>query len=140
MDANGFKLHPQLQADSVAVGSFALSELRLLNDARYLWLLLIPRVEGFLQWHELNPENFALSHEEMRTVANQVQISPDVERLNFGALGNLVPQLHLHVVGRHSGDAAWPGPVWGVGEAVPYTPPAMQQRIGWLRSGLQSLT
>jgi diadenosine tetraphosphate (Ap4A) HIT family hydrolase len=99
---NGFQLDPRLATDSAFIADGPLSQVRLMNDARYRWLLLVPRVGGAVEWLDLDGGQQRLLLAEI----NQV-----------GALGNIVRQLHIHLVARHEGDAAWPGPVWGHGSA-----------------------
>ena len=134
--ANAFRLHPQLAADSLLITQLTLCEVRLINDSRFPWCLLVPRLLGNLQWHQLRPKQAEQLQVETRRVASAVDALIEVERLNFGSLGNLVPQLHIHVVGRRSGDAAWPGPVWGFGAAERYTPSAAQALCETLRNAL----
>jgi diadenosine tetraphosphate (Ap4A) HIT family hydrolase len=115
-----FALHPRLETDTFEVARLTLSRLLLMNDARFPWLVLVPEREGMREIHELPPADRALLVEEVAR-ASEVLIelyAPD--KINVGALGNVVPQLHLHVVARFTGDAAWPGPVWGSGSAVLY--------------------
>ena len=125
MDDLGFILDPAFAPGSVSLGGLGLCEVRLQADARWPWLILIPRREGLREVEDLDQASRALRMEEAVAAGNAVRavgaaVGLAVEKLNLGALGNVTPQLHLHVVGRRSGDAAWPGPVWGVGEAVAY--------------------
>ncbi len=125
MDDLGFILDPAFAPGSVSLGGLGLCEVRLQADARWPWLILIPRREGLREVEDLDQASRALLMEEAVAAGNAVRavgaaVGLAVEKLNLGALGNVTPQLHLHVVGRRSGDAAWPGPVWGVGEAVAY--------------------
>lgn len=121
--AETFQLDAAFEATSVALGSLGLCEARLQNDARYPWLVLIPRAPDAREIEDLHPLNRArlvdeivLAGEAVRSVGKALGLA--VDKLNVGALGNVTPQLHVHVVGRRVGDAAWPGPVWGKGEAV----------------------
>lgn len=115
-----FALHPRLEADTVFVADWPLSRLLLMNDVRYPWLILVPRREGAVEIADLpQPDQSALMEEIVR-VQNILRDLPGVQKLNVGALGNLVPQLHVHVIGRRPGDPAWPGPVWGHSPAEPY--------------------
>jgi diadenosine tetraphosphate (Ap4A) HIT family hydrolase len=91
------------------------------DDARWPWLLLVPRIEGMSEIHQLGEMSAAMLMAEIRRASHAVAAEPGVARINVGALGNVVPQLHVHVVGRWEGDAAWPGPVWGVSGAERYT-------------------
>jgi diadenosine tetraphosphate (Ap4A) HIT family hydrolase len=115
-----FALDPRLAADTWEVGDLALSRVLLMNDARYPWVILVPRRAGLVELLDLDPAARASLMEEAAAVARVLQAEPGVEKINLGALGNIVRQLHLHVIGRRAGDAAWPGPVWGQGRAEPY--------------------
>jgi diadenosine tetraphosphate (Ap4A) HIT family hydrolase len=115
-----FALDPRLSADTLPVGDLALSSVLLMNDARFPWLILVPRRENVSELTDLMPEDAAALMDEIR-IATKVMLSlskPD--KVNVGALGNVVAQLHVHVVGRYRSDPAWPGPVWGSGPAKPY--------------------
>ncbi len=110
-----FALDPRLAADTIAIGDLALSRLLLMNDARYRWLVLAPRRENLSELVDLDLRDRAALMEEIAVVSKALIGSPGVDKINVGALGNIVRQLHIHVVARRVGDAAWPGPVWGVG-------------------------
>jgi diadenosine tetraphosphate (Ap4A) HIT family hydrolase len=115
-----FELHPRLAADTLFVADWALSRVLLMNDARYPWVILVPRRAGLKEVFDLTlDEQFALMAETAHA-AKALKALTGAAKMNIGALGNLVPQLHVHVVARKEGDFAWPGPVWGKGEAVPY--------------------
>jgi diadenosine tetraphosphate (Ap4A) HIT family hydrolase len=116
----GFVLDSRLAADTVPVGRLDLCEVRLMNDARFAWLVLVPQRAGMVETADLTPsERTLLWHEVERAGAALRQTVP-CDKLNLGALGNIVRQLHVHVVARRQGDAAWPGPVWGSGAAEAY--------------------
>ncbi|TCO78897.1 diadenosine tetraphosphate (Ap4A) HIT family hydrolase [Plasticicumulans lactativorans] len=121
-----FELHPRLAADTVEVCRLPLSHLLLMDDARFPWLILVPARTGARELHRLDPVDRAQLLDEIvrASTALETLFSPD--KLNVGALGNLVPQLHVHVVVRRVGDAAWPGPVWGSGSREPYAAPARE--------------
>ena len=114
-----FALDPRLVADTLPAGHLPLCEVRLMNDARFPWLILVPRRAGLREIHDLSPADRALLMEEA-TAASAVLAAHGAFKVNVGALGNIVAQLHVHVVGRQNGDAAWPGPVWGSGTRQPY--------------------
>ncbi|KAF1709966.1 diadenosine tetraphosphate hydrolase [Pseudoxanthomonas kalamensis DSM 18571] len=124
-----FVLDPRLAADSVFIADAPLSQLRLMNDSRFPWLLLVPRVADAAEWIDLDGSQQRLLLGEINLVSRLLQAEPDVHKLNIGALGNIVRQLHVHLVGRQEGDPAWPGPVWGSGTAVPYPADALAARI-----------
>ena len=132
--SNVFTLDPRLAADTVAVTRLPLCDVRLMNDARFAWLVLVPRRLGMVEISDLNDtEQAALWHESLLAGAALRATCP-CDKLNLGALGNIVRQLHVHVVARHHDDAAWPGPVWGHGTPAPYTAAALSARIGALQA------
>jgi diadenosine tetraphosphate (Ap4A) HIT family hydrolase len=115
-----FALHPRLAADTHAVTDWPLCRVLLMNDARFPWLVLVPRRPGATEFYDLDANARALAAEEIARAARALKQLTGADKINLGALGNLVPQLHLHVVARRMTDAAWPGPVWGAGSAIPY--------------------
>lgn len=131
-----FTLDPRLAADTLFIGDLPLSRALLMNDARYPWVILTPRRAGLAEITELAAGERAQLMEEIALSAEAISALPGIEKINVGALGNIVRQLHLHVVGRRAGDAAWPGPVWGAGSAAPYEAAAADARLGWLRARL----
>jgi diadenosine tetraphosphate (Ap4A) HIT family hydrolase len=131
-----FTLHPQLAHDCTTVGDLPLSRLLLLNDSRYPWLVLVPRRAAVTELFDLEPGDRALLLEETCLVGEQLMRLCGGDKLNVGALGNLVAQLHVHVVSRAVGDPAWPGPVWGHSAALPYAEPALVERLDLLRGVL----
>ncbi|MDE2317955.1 MAG: HIT domain-containing protein [Xanthomonadaceae bacterium] len=136
MSEAGFTLDPRLATDSRHVAMLPLCELRLMNDTRFPWLLLVPRRAGLTEVTDLaGDEQQQLWHEANRASAALRAVAP-CDKLNLGALGNIVRQLHLHVVARIEGDAAWPGPVWGSGSAVPYDAEALAARLTALLNAL----
>jgi diadenosine tetraphosphate (Ap4A) HIT family hydrolase len=111
------------------------------NDARWPWMVLVPRVEAARELEDLSDaDRMALMGEVVRAGgavrALGEALAWPVAKLNVGLLGNVTPQLHAHVVGRRPGDAAWPGPVWGVGAAEPYSPLALERALAAARGGL----
>ena len=131
-----FSLHPRLAADTVPVADWGLSRVLLMNDARYPWLVLVPRRAGLTELHDLSHAESLVLTEELRRASSHLKTLTDAAKINVGALGNLVPQLHVHVVARNPGDAAWPVPVWGQGAAVPYEPAARDALLAKLKAGL----
>lgn len=120
MTAAPFELHPQLLADTHFLCDLGLARVLLMDDARYAWLILVPRRAGMRDWIDLAPAEQHLLLDECAQCSLALRTLAKPDKLNLAALGNLVPQLHVHLVARHVGDAAWPKPVWGVGERVPY--------------------
>jgi diadenosine tetraphosphate (Ap4A) HIT family hydrolase len=133
MNGSGFMLDPRLAAETCPVASLPLCDVLLMNDARYAWLILVPRQAGLVEIADLNDaDQLALWQEVNRAAAALRQASP-CEKLNIAALGVIVRQLHVHVLARNPGDAAWPGPVWGNGRAEHYDPSARAALIDDLR-------
>lgn len=124
-----FPLDPRLQADSVFVADGPLSQVRLMDDTRFPWLLLVPRVAGATEWIDLDGNQQRLLLAEINQVSKLLRGEAGVQKLNIGALGNIVRQLHVHLVGRHEGDAAWPGPVWGSGAMQRFDADELTTRI-----------
>lgn len=124
-----FELHSRLATDSVFVADGPLSQFRLMNDERYPWLLLVPRLDGVTEWIDLDGEQQNHLRTELNRASKALKSEPEVQKLNIGALGNIVPQLHFHVIGRHEGDPAWPGPVWGSGQAHRHDADELQRRV-----------
>ncbi|THD49160.1 MAG: HIT domain-containing protein [Bradyrhizobium sp.] len=131
-----FALDSRLVAATLPIGELGLSRLLLMNDARYPWLMLVPRRADLREIVDLDVAARATLIEEIASVCEFTRRLPGVEKLNVGALGNVVAQLHVHVVGRAVGDAAWPGPVWGAGEARPYDRAAAERLIAQARAAL----
>jgi diadenosine tetraphosphate (Ap4A) HIT family hydrolase len=110
----GFELHPQLLADCHQVGRFPLSHVLLHRNASLPWLILVPEVSADVrELYELAVESRRQLDTEIDTLAPYLKQSLGAQKINVAAIGNLVPQLHIHVVGRHPGDPCWPGVVWG---------------------------
>jgi len=131
-----FTLHPRLAADTIFVKDLALCRVLAMNDARYSWAVLVPRRAGATEIFDLSATDRALLIGEAARAAEGLKRIARADKINVAALGNLVPQLHVHVVARRIGDAAWPGPVWGQGSAVPYRPDVLDGLIMALAAAL----
>lgn len=129
-----FALHPGLAADTAFIADWPLCRVLLMNDARYPWLILVPRRAGAVEIMDLAAADRSMLMEEITRASGIVRSLPDVIKLNIGALGNVVPQLHIHVLGRRIGDPAGPGPVWGHSSARPYEASARDGLIALVRS------
>jgi diadenosine tetraphosphate (Ap4A) HIT family hydrolase len=125
-------LHPQLADDTHPVASWPLCEVRLMDDANHPWLILVPRVAEATEVTDLDPAQQAALIQEIDRAGRALQVFRP-HKLNVAALGNLVPQLHVHVIARYQEDIAWPRPVWGMAAAQPYAPEALIERIQLLR-------
>lgn len=132
-------LDPRLAADTVPVAELALCSVRLMDDARFGWLVLVPRQAALVEVSDLPADERALMWQEVELAGEALRSVFPCDKLNIGALGNIVRQLHVHVVARREGDAAWPGPVWGSGPATPYTPSERQARVAELAAVLSGL-
>lgn len=124
-----FELHDQLKADCLEVGDLPLCKLLLLNDSNYPWLILVPRKEGVREIIELNDEEQLLLLGESNAVSKMLTECFSAEKLNIAALGNMVPQLHIHHIARYQNDASWPKPVWGAVQSKPYNNNQLEERL-----------
>ncbi len=131
-----FTLDPRLAANSTHVTRLGLSDLRLMNDARFAWLLLVPRRPGMAEIIEMEKPDRAHLFEEIVATMTALKSTTGCDKLNVAALGNQVRQLHVHVIARFEGDAGWPGPVWGTGAAVAYEPARRDKLIADLAAAL----
>lgn len=133
---SAFAPDPRIAADSHAVADLALCHVRLMDDARFAWLVLLPRRAGLAELTDLGREERAALMEEIARASDALRACVPCDKINMGALGNVVPQLHVHVVARTRGDAAWPGPVWGSGPARWREDAAREALIATLRAAL----
>jgi len=136
-----FELHPAFPPTSEPLGDLPLCHVRIQADARWPWLVLIPRVGGARELEDLSEADRGRAMAEIVQAGGAVRaiglaLGRPVEKLNIGQLGNLTPQLHIHVVGRRADDAAWPGPVWGVGTAGAYADDAFATAVTAARGAL----
>ena len=131
----GFSVAPAFEAGSVAAADWPLCHVRLQDDARFPWLILIPRVEGAVELEDLSVEQRTMLMEETVRAGALVRRLDAVEKLNVGAIGNVTAQLHVHVVGRRRDDGLWPDPVWGRGPIVPYTDDERAQLLEVAKGG-----
>ncbi len=131
-----FSLDPRLAADCHWVGDLALSRVLLLDDCRYPWVLLVPRRADVVELFQLAHEDRVTLLEESCRLGALLMAEFRGDKLNIGALGNLVSQLHLHHVVRYEGDPAWPGPVWGHSSAQGYAEHSLNERLDLIRNGL----
>jgi diadenosine tetraphosphate (Ap4A) HIT family hydrolase len=132
MSEIGWSLHPQLAADTVPVCDLALSRLLAMNDANFPWLILVPRRAGVSEIIDLGAEQAVLMNE-LSLVSRALKDETRCDKLNVAAIGNVVPQLHVHIVARRRDDAAWPKPVWGAVPRRDYEAGAMERFIAAIR-------
>lgn len=118
---SGFKLHPRLEADCISIMDLILCRLLLMNNSLYPWCILVPRRSGIRDIHELSDEDQVQLIRESSCLSGVMLTLFGGEKMNVAALGNMVPQLHLHHIVRRTDDPAWPGPVWGHEPPVSYS-------------------
>lgn len=126
-----FVLDARLAAATVRALDLPISRVLVMDDARWPWLVLVPRRVGLVELFDVDAGERPLLMEELAVAGSQLKQLTKCQKVNIATLGNVVPQLHIHVVARNPSDAAWPGPVWGKGEAVPYEAAALD---GFVRS------
>ncbi len=131
-----FALDDRLARDSRSLIRIGLCELRLQNDRRWPWLVLVPQRPDVAEVFELTPLDQAMLTFEMNTVAVALKAATGADKINVAALGNIVRQLHVHIIARNEGDAAWPGPVWGYGRAEPYADEEMEALVNRILENL----
>ena len=131
-------IHSQLQKDCLVIGKFTLCYLLLMKDANYPWFILVPDREDLTEIYQLDDSEQKQLISESSTLARIISKQYKADKINIAALGNLVPQLHIHHIVRHTTDAAWPAPVWGKLPAKPYTNVELEQVITSLKQGLNS--
>ncbi|WP_017529221.1 MULTISPECIES: HIT domain-containing protein [Pseudomonas] len=130
-----FALDQRLQQDTLVIGDFPLCRLLLTNDSNYPWFILVPRVEGISEVFQLSVQDQQTLWQETTALAQWLNQGLDADKMNIGALGNVVSQLHVHVIVRKRDDAAWPAPVWGKHPAQPYT----DEQVAGIRARLREL-
>jgi diadenosine tetraphosphate (Ap4A) HIT family hydrolase len=133
----GFVLHPRLNADTAVIADWPLSRVLVMNDKRFAWIVLVPRRPDVSEIFDLDDASRAILTSEIARVAEQIKVWANTigicDKINIGMIGNLVPQLHVHIVARSRGDAAWPGTVWGAGKAIPYGAAELSRVVTELR-------
>jgi diadenosine tetraphosphate (Ap4A) HIT family hydrolase len=138
MTSDAFALDPRLAKDTVAVCDWPLCRVLLMNDARYPWIVLVPQRANAVEAFDLSETEQAQLWREATHAAELLKTATGCRKTNIGALGNMVAQLHVHVIARNEGDAAWPGPVWGVGAAEPYETGALGVQVECMKALLHA--
>jgi len=133
-----FRVAERIEADSVLVVDLTLCQVRLMDDRRFPWLILLPRKAGLEEWAELDGEELSVLASEIKQAGVALGAVATFDKLNVGALGNIVRQMHVHVIGRSVGDAAWPGPVWGQGTREPYADKERDQLASRLQAAFST--
>ncbi len=133
-----FKLDSRLETTTLPVHSFADCDLRLANDRRWPWLLMVPRVVGVQEWWELEKTVRRSVETDLMQTAATLKTTTKADKLNIATIGNIVPQLHIHVVARYVDDPNWPNPIWGYGTREEYPQDEANEFIGRLMTELSS--
>jgi len=133
-----FELHPRLAADCYYLGDFPLCALLLSKDANYPWYILVPRQANISEAFQLSPLDQQQLQYESLQLSQLLNTSFNADKMNIAALGNMVPQLHLHHIVRFKDDDAWPNPVWGFADAAPYTEEELKERVNKTHQLLKS--
>ena len=135
-----FVLHPRLMADTAVIIDWTLSRVLLMNDKRFPWIVLVPRRPSLTEIFDLDEAGRTLLANETARAAEHLKswakTRGGADKINVASIGNIVPQLHVHIVARRKGDAAWPGPVWGAGTRQPYVADAREALVSSLRTHL----
>lgn len=130
-----FNLHPQLAEDTVTVGDLPLCRVLLMNNAHFPWLILVPRIEGLRELFDLNNADYLTAMQETHATAKAFAALTQADKVNVAALGNMVPQLHIHIIARFTTDAAWPSPVWNANlPSQPYPADMLASTIAAIKS------
>ena len=132
-----FALDPRLQAETQRIGDLPFTRVLLMDDARFPWLILVPRIAGLRELIELSQTDQQRLLDDVNRAAHVLHAIEKPDKLNIAMLGNVVPQFHVHVIARFERDAAWPKPVWGVGERIPYTTQELRRYADELAVALQ---
>ena len=136
---SAFELDKRLEGDSVPVADLPLSAVRLMNERSWPWLILVPRRAGLVELIDLDAESRARLMEEIARAAEALRALYRPDKLNVAALGNVVHQLHVHVIARFRSDPAWPRPIWNVKPAFePFDPAALSKEVGRIAAALRS--
>ena len=131
-----FTLHTKLAADCEPLAELPLCAALLMRDHRFPWLILVPRLENLRDLHDLPSEHAPTLFQEIGAASRALQTTFAAEKINVAALGNQVPQLHIHVIARYTSDIAWPGPVWNAGPVADVDSAVVEQRAEALREAL----
>ena len=136
METN-FELHPKLAEDCAQVTNLKLCQVLLMNDSRFPWLILVPKRADLRDFHEIAHNDRDALFDEIDRCSRLLAKLPGITKINVAALGNQVPQLHVHVIGRSIDDEAWPGPVWGIGTSVPYGIDELDEKVVYVLEQLE---
>ena len=129
-----FNIHTQRLADCEQLGNLDLCSVLLMRDARFPWLILVPRIDGLRDLHDLPTTHREQAFTEVEIVSKALHTYTSADKINVAALGNMVPQLHIHVIGRREDDAGWPAPVWSAGPAITLEGAELKERASTLKT------
>jgi diadenosine tetraphosphate (Ap4A) HIT family hydrolase len=132
-----FTLDAKLENDSFFIANLDLSELRLINNSDYTWLILIPKINNLIEITDLSPQDYATLGKEIRELATIIQKEFNPDKLNIATIGNIVKQLHVHIVARYKDDKTFPKPVWG-NEFIPYSKEELELKISKIADSIKS--
>ncbi len=131
-----FELHPVLENDSILIGRFGLCQIRLIKDSNYPWVLLVPERKELTEIHQLSVEDRCLLAEESAFLSATLAELFEADKMNIAAIGNMVPQLHVHHIVRYKTDPSWPAPVWGNLPMKPYSDEALEEMADKIAAAL----
>ncbi len=131
-----FALHPQLAADTIYITDLKLCRVLLMNNANFPWLILVPMRDNISEIFQLAPDDYALAMSEVRSVTEKFAAFTKADKMNVATLGNMVPQLHIHIIARYKKDGAWPGPVWNTLPPLAYSKEKSEVLVKELAAGL----
>ncbi len=134
-----FQLNPRLEQDCIAIGRFDLCRLLIMNDSQYPWFILVPERADVQEIYQLSKAERELLTEESSYLAEHLAALYNADKMNIAAIGNLVPQLHIHHIVRYRRDIAWPAPVWGKFAAKPYTDQQIAEHVARVKDRLKSI-
>lgn len=137
---NNFELHPKLKEDTLLVTELNFSLLLLMNDQRFPWLVLVPKKAGLTELYSLSQNELSLLSMEIKIVSLMLHRIYHPDKLNIASIGNIVSQLHVHIVGRYHQDSVWPQAVFGQGKAIPYPPEKLTGLIEELKESLHEIS
>lgn len=131
-----FKLNTTIENDSIFIETLDSFQVRLMNDTRFFWLLIIPEIEDITELHHLPSHKMTHMLRLATHLGKTIKKDTSADKINTATIGNVVSQLHLHVVGRYRNDPAWPAPVWGIGKPIPLQKDITKQRIQTIKAAL----
>lgn len=133
-----FELDSRLQNDTIELGNFEFIKVLMSKDSNYPWLILVPEVEGATELFDLTADQQTFLMQVIAEISEKMNVTFKADKINVGALGNVVKQLHIHIVARYETDIAWPGPIWGQHPAKPYTDTDLEKQINIIKEMLES--